>query len=118
MKSDVYGFGVVLQEIITGRRAHDLKRQYMHENLVEWAKPMLSDKKKICNLLDPKLVNQYALKAAYLAAHIVLECISSDHNKRPSMEQVLRCLKDIDLLKNNSCIHNTVDDNHYEKFKV
>ncbi|KAH7404046.1 hypothetical protein KP509_15G008300 [Ceratopteris richardii] len=46
-KSDVYSFGVVLLEILTGRRAVDKNRPFEEQNLVEWARPFLNDKRKI-----------------------------------------------------------------------
>ena len=39
VKSDVYAFGVVLLELITGRRAIDTTRRVVEQNLVSWVSP-------------------------------------------------------------------------------
>ncbi|KAL0431055.1 UNVERIFIED_CONTAM: putative serine/threonine-protein kinase PIX13, partial [Sesamum radiatum] len=43
VKSDVYGFGVVLLEMLTGLRALDTRRPSGQHNLVDWLKPLLSN---------------------------------------------------------------------------
>ncbi|KAH0680723.1 hypothetical protein KY284_021808 [Solanum tuberosum] len=91
--SDVYGFGVVLLEILSGRRVLDLNRPNGEHNLVDWAKPMLPDKKKLRKLMDPRLEAQYPLKAAFQIAEIILKCLEPDPKNRPSMEEILECLE-------------------------
>ncbi|KAL3340703.1 hypothetical protein AABB24_029041 [Solanum stoloniferum] len=93
VKSDVYGFGVVLLEILSGRRVLDLNRPNGEHNLVDWAKPMLPDKKKLRKLMDPRLEAQYPSKAAFQIAEIILKCLAPDPKNRPSMEEILECLE-------------------------
>ncbi|KAH0759413.1 hypothetical protein KY290_022906 [Solanum tuberosum] len=93
VKSDVYGFGVVLLEILSGRRVLDLNRPNGEHNLVDWAKPMLPDKKKLRKLMDPRLEAQYPSKAAFQIAEIILKCLEPDPKNRPSMEEILECLE-------------------------
>ncbi|WJX55909.1 putative serine/threonine-protein kinase pix13 [Trifolium repens] len=96
VKSDVYGFGVVLLEMLTGLKALDLKRPTEKQNLVEWIKPYLSDKKKLKgNIVDCRLEGQYSPKAAFETAQLILKCLESDPKKRPSMEDVLETLDNI-----------------------
>ncbi|XP_055834956.1 probable serine/threonine-protein kinase PIX13 isoform X2 [Solanum dulcamara] len=96
VKSDVYGFGVVLLEILSGQRVLDLTRPSGQHNLVDWAKPMLPDKKKLRKLMDPRLMAQYPLKAACQIAQIILQCLEPDPKNRPSMEEILECLEQCD----------------------
>lgn len=93
MKSDVYGFGVVLLEIITGLRVLDLNRPGGQTNLVEWARPSLLDKKKLRKLIDPRLMGQYPSRAARGIAELILNCIEPDPKFRPDMEVVLDTLE-------------------------
>ncbi|XP_070056406.1 probable serine/threonine-protein kinase PIX13 isoform X2 [Nicotiana tomentosiformis] len=99
VRSDVYGFGVVLLEILTGRRVLDLNRPNGEINLVEWAKPMLPDKKKLRKIMDPRLEGQYPSKAAYEIAEIIVQCLEPDPKTRPSMEEILDCLEQCNAIK-------------------
>ncbi|XP_059636830.1 probable serine/threonine-protein kinase PIX13 [Cornus florida] len=99
VKSDVYGFGVVLLEIITGERVLDLDRPNGRHNLVEWTRPFLVDKKRVRRIMDPNLENQYPPKAAIQAAELILNCLESDPKNRPSMEEVLQSLEEINAIK-------------------
>ncbi|WJX61268.1 putative serine/threonine-protein kinase pix13 [Trifolium repens] len=100
VKSDVYGFGVVLLEMLTGLKALDLKRPTKKQNLVEWINPYLSDKTKLKgNVVDYRLDGQYSPKAAFETAQLILKCLESDPKKRPSMEDVLETLEDINTIK-------------------
>ncbi|XVF37713.1 hypothetical protein REPUB_Repub20aG0033300 [Reevesia pubescens] len=51
-KSDVYGFGVLLLEILSGRKAIDM--QYEEGNIVEWAVPLIKSG-DISAILDPSM---------------------------------------------------------------
>ncbi|GLT54333.1 hypothetical protein SLA2020_275390 [Shorea laevis] len=78
VKSDVYGFGVVLLEILTGLRAHDPNRTNNSQNLVLYAKPSLSNKKKLKKIMDSRLGELYPLEGACQAAQLILRCLESD----------------------------------------
>ncbi|KAH7280030.1 hypothetical protein KP509_37G049200 [Ceratopteris richardii] len=92
-KSDVYGFGVVLLEILTGKRAVDKARNGGEINLVEWATPYLIDKRKWSRVLDQRLDGQYSFKGAHIAANVSLQCLCSDPKLRPTMQDVLESLQ-------------------------
>lgn len=95
MKSDVYGFGVVLLEMITGLQVLDLNRPSPEINLVEWARPSLPDKKKLKKLMDPRLKGEYPLRGACAVAELILICMEPDPKCRPDMESVLETLEQI-----------------------
>ncbi|XP_014507006.1 probable serine/threonine-protein kinase PIX13 [Vigna radiata var. radiata] len=96
VKSDVYGFGVVLLEILTGMRALDTRRLTGKQNLVEWTKPYLSSKKKLKRIMDDKIEGQYSPKAALELAQLALKCLEHDPKQRPSMKEVLEGLEAIE----------------------
>ena len=92
-KSDVYGFGVVLVEILTGLRAVDPSRPSGKQSLVDWIKPYLSDKKKLKHIMDTSLEGKYPSKAAIGIAELALKCLAQEPKNRPSMQEVLQTLE-------------------------
>ncbi|KAF9625395.1 hypothetical protein IFM89_022380 [Coptis chinensis] len=99
-KSDVYSFGVVLLELLSGRRALDKSKIGIEQNLVDWAKPYLNDKRKLFRVMDSKLEGQYPQKGAYLAANLALQCITNEGKARPPMSEVLATLEQLQTPKN------------------
>lgn len=102
VKSDVYGFGVVLLEMMTGLRAFDTRRTGAQHNLVEWAKPLLPNRKKIKTIMDARIGGQYSSKAAMLFAQLVLHCIELEPRRRPDMKQVVEVLEQINSMRGKS----------------
>lgn len=95
----MYGFGVVLLEMLTGLRALDTKRPSGQQNLVEWAKPCLSSKRKLKTIMDLRMEGQYSPKAALQAAQLALNCLEPDPRSRPSMREVVESLEQIEAMK-------------------
>ncbi|KAI3713986.1 hypothetical protein L1987_72575 [Smallanthus sonchifolius] len=90
-KSDIYSFGVLLLEAVTGRDPVDYNRVANEVNLVEWLKMMVGNRRAeevVDPNLDPK-PSTHALKRALLVA---LRCVDPESGKRPKMSQVVRML--------------------------
>ncbi|RRT69994.1 hypothetical protein B296_00033364 [Ensete ventricosum] len=92
-KADVYSFGVLLLELLTGRRALDKIRVAAEQNLVEWTRPSLGDKRKLHRIIDPRLEGRYPKNGAHEFASLALRCIGNDAKFRPSMSEVLASLE-------------------------
>ncbi|AES92030.1 receptor-like kinase [Medicago truncatula] len=90
--SDVYSFGVLLLKILTGRRSMDKKRPSGEQNLVSWARPYLADKRKLYQLVDPRLELNYSLKAVQKIAQLAYSCLSREPKSRPNMDEVVKAL--------------------------
>ncbi|XP_076929003.1 putative serine/threonine-protein kinase PIX13 [Bidens hawaiensis] len=93
VKSDVYGFGVVLVEMLTGLRALDNGRPAAQRNLVDWVKPYLGNRRKLKNIMDPRLEGRYPSKAAGQVAQLALTCLGHEQKTRPSMNEVVAALE-------------------------
>ncbi|KAJ8753100.1 hypothetical protein K2173_017635 [Erythroxylum novogranatense] len=94
-RSDIYGFGVVLLELLLGRRALDKSRPSREHNLVEWARPLLNNNKKILRILDPRMDGQYSVKVAMKVATLAYQCLSQNPKGRPLMNQVVELLESV-----------------------
>lgn len=93
-KNDVYSFGVVLLELLSGRRATGEENPGgAEETLVEWAKPFLSDSRRVLRIMDTRLGGQYSKKGAQAAAALALRCLHVDPKLRPTMDEVLATLE-------------------------
>ncbi|KAK2441893.1 receptor cytoplasmic kinase [Trifolium repens] len=94
-KSEVYSFGVVLLEIMSGKRGSDKNRPFVEQNLVEWAKPLLVSKHKISRAIDARLEGQYSSEEAMKVGHIVIKCLSRRPDYRPNIDEVVRSLEQL-----------------------
>ncbi|CAN8247337.1 unnamed protein product [Cochlearia groenlandica] len=95
-KSDVWSFGVVLYELITGRRALDRNLPRGEHKLLEWVKPYVSDSKKLHVIVDPRLESQYyCLKSVQRLAALANKCLIKQPKSRPRMSEVVLILGSI-----------------------
>ncbi|XP_042452724.1 probable serine/threonine-protein kinase PBL17 [Zingiber officinale] len=97
-RSDVYGFGVVLLEMLLGRRAVDKSRPNRQQNLVEWARPLLIHNRKLLKILDSRLEGQYSNRVATEVASLAYRCLSQNPKGRPAMNEVVETLENIQNL--------------------
>ncbi|MBA0590087.1 probable serine/threonine-protein kinase PBL26 [Gossypium raimondii] len=102
VKSDVYGFGVVLLELITGRRAIDTTRPNNEQNLVSWAQPMFKEPSKFSELADPLLEGNFPARGLQQALAVAAMCLQEEGEVRPLISDVVTAL---------SCLGNDPDAN-------
>uniref|UniRef100_A0A8I6YE34 Protein kinase domain-containing protein n=1 Tax=Hordeum vulgare subsp. vulgare TaxID=112509 RepID=A0A8I6YE34_HORVV len=94
-KCDVYGFGVVLLEMLCGRRALDHNRPQAERSLVEWARPYLTSKRRIYRAVDPRLRGEYSLNVVQKIANLAVACLHVNGNMRPTMDYVVSILEGV-----------------------
>ncbi|KAG8379749.1 hypothetical protein BUALT_Bualt07G0121700 [Buddleja alternifolia] len=88
-KSDVYAFGVVLLELLMGRKPVERVAETQCESIVTWAMPQLTDRSKLPNIVDPAIRNTMDLKHLYQVAAIAVLCVQPEPSYRPLITDVL-----------------------------
>ncbi|XP_023513556.1 probable receptor-like protein kinase At1g80640 isoform X2 [Cucurbita pepo subsp. pepo] len=91
-KSDVYAFGVVLLELLTGKKPVEKMGPTQSQSLVSWAIPQLSDRSKLPKVVDPVIRDTMDLKHLYQVAAVAVLCVQSEPSYRPLVTDVLHSL--------------------------
>ncbi|WOL18333.1 putative receptor-like protein kinase [Canna indica] len=91
-KSDVYAFGVVLLELLMGRKPVEKTAPSQCQSLVTWAMPQLTDRSKLPNIVDPVIMNTMDLKHLYQVAAVAVLCVQREPSYRPLITDVLHSL--------------------------
>ncbi|GJN27079.1 hypothetical protein PR202_gb15066 [Eleusine coracana subsp. coracana] len=93
VKSDVYSYGVVLLELLSGRKPVDMTQPPGSENLVTWARPLLTSREGLQRLVDPSMPSGYDFEKLAKAAAIASMCVHVEASHRPFMGEVVQALK-------------------------
>lgn len=93
VKSDVYSYGVVLLELLSGRKPVDMSQPPGQENLVTWARPLLTNREGLEQLVDPSLAGTYDFDDMAKVAAIASMCVHPEVTQRPFMGEVVQALK-------------------------
>ncbi|XP_010556302.1 PREDICTED: serine/threonine-protein kinase CDL1 isoform X2 [Tarenaya hassleriana] len=91
MKSDIFSFGVVMLELITGRRPVDDTCTGPKRFLVNWARPLFKEQ-NITELADPALGGNFSESTLTKALEVAFMCLRQEANARPSIREVVVAL--------------------------
>ncbi|GAQ90299.1 protein kinase [Klebsormidium nitens] len=93
-KSDIFSFGVVLLELISGRAPVDMSRPRGQESLVLWASPLLHDEQRVlAEVADPGLAGRFSPQDLQRLALLALACLQPDPEQRPRMPAVVQSIQ-------------------------
>ncbi|XP_062023779.1 probable serine/threonine-protein kinase PBL3 [Rosa rugosa] len=92
VRTDVYAFGMILLQLISGRKIVDGNGEEPTESLREWAEPLIH-RLALHELIDRRLGDSYDTYEVYLMAKAAYVCVQESAEKRPSMGEVVRILE-------------------------
>ncbi|KAL4385303.1 hypothetical protein GQ457_15G016190 [Hibiscus cannabinus] len=91
-KIDVYAFGIVLLELLSGRRPISFESHEGQQSLVMWAKPMI-ESGDVKGILDPDLIGNINVAQMHRMVVAAAICITQSARLRPKMSEVLELLR-------------------------
>lgn len=92
-KVDVYSYGVILMEMITGRKAIDNSQPEENVHLVTWFRRMLLNKDSFEKIIDPIMcIDEEALPSCRTVAELAGHCCAREPYQRPDMSHVVNVL--------------------------
>ncbi|KAL7218640.1 hypothetical protein ACSBR2_011826 [Camellia fascicularis] len=91
-KADVYSFGIVALEIVSGRNNTSYRLKIDSLYLLDWALE-LKEKGKLLELVDPKLGPDFVQKEVIVMINVALLCTNVTPTVRPTMSSVVSMLE-------------------------
>ncbi|KAL4564994.1 hypothetical protein LXL04_029075 [Taraxacum kok-saghyz] len=95
LKSDIYTFGVVLLELITGRKAFDDTKKQEERCLVDWFRPLIKDRNKFIQVLDPLLQGRVPVRVVIRMIAVTAMCLKKYPDGRPLINDIVVRLQHI-----------------------
>ncbi|KAI4307525.1 hypothetical protein L6164_030702 [Bauhinia variegata] len=103
-KGDVYSYGVILLELLSGKRPIDSSEFGDDNNLVGWAKQLQRDK-RTSEILDPELIMHTSIESElYQCLSIAFGCLDDRPYRRPTMIQVMAMFKELQVDTENDIL--------------
>ncbi|WOL16861.1 hypothetical protein Cni_G25649 [Canna indica] len=95
-KGDIYSFGVVLLELLTGKRPLDMCKPRAGRELVSWVLQMKKEKREV-EVFDPNIYVKTHEQQLQQMLEVSCLCLSDSPKLRPSTKDLVRWLENISL---------------------
>ncbi|KAL5581868.1 hypothetical protein UlMin_014310 [Ulmus minor] len=92
-KADVYSYGMMLFEIVSGRRNSEQPEDGKVKFFPSWAASVIAEGGDVSSLLDPKLKGNTDIEELDRVCRVACWCVQDDEANRPSMSQVVQILE-------------------------
>ncbi|KZV31453.1 putative LRR receptor-like serine/threonine-protein kinase [Dorcoceras hygrometricum] len=92
-KSDVYSYGVVLLELISGRKPVSMEEYGCDWNIVHWARSLIC-KGDVLSIIDPRLAGNVKIESVWRIAEIAIQCVEQHGYSRPRMQEIIVAIQD------------------------
>jgi len=102
-KNDIYSFGIILFELITGKKAL-IKAPDETIHILRWVIPLVEGG-DIQNVVDTRLKGEFNVNSAWKVVEVAMSCISETAADRPDISQILVELKEclsLEIVQSNS----------------
>uniref|UniRef100_M4CYD4 Protein kinase domain-containing protein n=1 Tax=Brassica campestris TaxID=3711 RepID=M4CYD4_BRACM len=114
-KSDTFALGVLLLELLTGRKAFDSSRPEGEQLLVKWASTRLHDRRSLEQMIDQGIVGTFSSRVASHYADIISLCTQAEKEFRPPVSEIVEALTSL-IQKQNKESSSVADKTEIDPF--
>ncbi|KAG1334195.1 putative Receptor protein kinase TMK1 [Cocos nucifera] len=95
-KADIFSFGVILMELITGRKAIDTTQSEESRHLATWFRRMHLNKDAFQKAIDPNIIlDEETFKSIKIVADLACHCTMREPHQRPDMAYAVNVLSSL-----------------------